>query len=1630
MEFTGERYIPKLTDAQISYEHWHRYLFAASFVKNKTVLDIASGEGYGSSYLANTAQQVIGIDISREAVNWANKTYPLKNLKFLEGTCAMIPIEENHIFDVIVSFETIEHIDSEEQILFLKEIKRLLKPDGILIISTPNKLFYSDRDNYKNEFHIKEFYRHEFEEFLSNYFKYVENSGQKIYTSSLIWPLKKSNLPFIDNNIKFIDNQFIPVNEDKEDLYNIAICSDIKSVEIPYSGLTDLSQQIQKEYCAEPGKRILTEEVEIQEKDNIIEKKDSHIKSLLKSVEEKDLETDNLLKSISKEEDSSKKKEKHIDTLIVSIVEKNLKIQNLLNTISDNENLITEKTQEIHQIKDEINKTGRVIQKKDSKINELEQIIHSVKISYSWKITEPLRWLSTKLKLGLHSLLSIWLIKKIIWYIGKTIFVIAPLSISTKEKLKQKLYNKHGRILNDIKKPDSLSNSNDDQIINDAATTKIKKQIIKYVPWQQNNAIQNPLIKVIAFYLPQFHAIPENDSWWGKGFTEWTNVKPAQPQFKGHYQPHIPEGLGYYNLLDEDTFEKQIKLAKNYGIGGFCFHFYWFGGKLLLEKPIEKYLSNPNLDLPFCLSWANENWTRRWDGRSKEILIAQQHSPKDDLAFIEHVSKYMLDKRYIRIDKKPLLLVYRSEELPSAKETAKIWRDWCRTNGVGEIYLVYVQSFEKPSPEKYGYDAAVEFPPNYSGAKMITHEVKPINKDFKCNVFDWSSMVELSENYNNPGYKLFRGVCPGWDNTARMGNKSHILINSHPDDFKRWMQNASIDTIKRFDSQDERLVFVNAWNEWAEGAHLEPDKKHGYAYLQSIYDASKNLKKELLQGKNENKPKILVVSYNIPKPDKSSGELRFVGILELMLEHWAVDFCIAEDKYSVDWNMTKEMIPYFENLSNKGINILPFKQDSFRNAITNNTYAGGYFNLYWMAKNLMPLFKQAQPSAYAIVDSVDVHFAREITQANLGKIEMSQALQTKEEEMGVYHAADVVIAVSKDDYNLLKIKEQVKDVFVVPNIIPVAKRKSGKRKPIVIFIGSYTWPPNIDSVKWFTSEVWPFIIKVKPDAQFLIIGSDPTRDVLELAKIDGVEVVGYVPETKTYLDNAAVSVAPLRYGGGMKGKVNEAMAHGVPVVSTVIGAQGFNAVNGKEMMITDDAKEFAECVIKLLSDDILQQEIGLAGLNLNSAISSPESVKIKIDKLFKFCDTFKQQQSNLKYPLPAKPEGNLIFPELAKSPIVSIIIPIYNQWEYTFACLKSILRNSGNIQYEIILADDNSTDDTKNAKDFVKNIHVLRNKKNLGFLYNCNNAAKNAKGKYIVFLNNDTLVQTEWLEWFVKTMEERPNVGLVGAKVVFATGKLQEAGSIVFKDGSAMNYGREDDPDLPQYNYFKDVDYGSGCSICIRKDLWVETGGFDTRYAPAYYEDTDMAIQIRQLGYRTVYQPKTVIIHFEGVSHGTDLSEGIKQNQARNQKIFFKKWKGEFEKNNYSRDENLFRSRDRSMHKHMVLLIDYHTPTSFLDEKVKSVQLINHFIGLDYIIKFLPNDFCRSSDYVTDFEQQGIEFLYGERCKNNWQNWLQENTKNFDLVCFADEKLKEKYLPVLSKLLNGKANFKIYNQIT
>lgn len=360
-----------------------------------------------------------------------------------------------------------------------------------------------------------------------------------------------------------------------------------------------------------------------------------------------------------------------------------------------------------------------------------------------------------------------------------------------------------------------------------------------YVPLS-SEAVEYPNNpKLIAFYLTQFAPCEENDAWWGKGFTEWTNVTKSVPQYVGHYQPQLPIDLGFYDLRVPEVMLRQIELAKQYGIYGFCFYYYWFSGKRILEKPLFKFLENANMDMPFCLCWANEPWSRRWDGSENDLLIGQNLQDEDDGKIIDETAKFFKDARYITIDGCPIFIIYRphywSQE--RVKRLVSNMRTQIKRYGFKDLYLVcaLTHSFEG-NPVEWGFDAALEFPPH---ACLDGKEIKDklmINPEFRGTIRDMENIVDTACFNDDLNYTVFRTVFPAWDNTPRKIAEATIFENSSPELYKRWLIKALLHT-HMDNPQNEQFVFINAWNEWAEGAHLEPDRRYGYAYLQATRDA-------------------------------------------------------------------------------------------------------------------------------------------------------------------------------------------------------------------------------------------------------------------------------------------------------------------------------------------------------------------------------------------------------------------------------------------------------------------------------------------------------------------------------------------------------------------------------------------------------------------------------------------------------------------------------------------------------------------------------------------------------------------------------------------------------------------------
>lgn len=348
-------------------------------------------------------------------------------------------------------------------------------------------------------------------------------------------------------------------------------------------------------------------------------------------------------------------------------------------------------------------------------------------------------------------------------------------------------------------------------------------------------------VRLIAYYLPQFHPILENDEWWGKGFTEWRNVARAFPVYKGHYQPRLPGELGYYDLRLPEVMRRQVELAKLYGISAFCFHFYWFGGKRLLERPLDHFLQSAELDLPFCLCWANESWSRRWTGREQDVLMAQRHSPEDDIAVIRDLDKYFRDPRYLRIDGKPVLTIYRAGLFPDLGGTVARWRAEMERMGYSGIYLVATNAFDFSGHAGHGLDALSEFPPHGVSTPSIEGQLAVSPARTGGRIRSYGDVVAAETAKGTPTEVIHPGVMPAWDNSARRPTSAQIYDGSTPDLFEGWLAHA----MRRAAANPagERLVFVNAWNEWGEGAYLEPDLRYGYAYLEACASAIRDYAK-------------------------------------------------------------------------------------------------------------------------------------------------------------------------------------------------------------------------------------------------------------------------------------------------------------------------------------------------------------------------------------------------------------------------------------------------------------------------------------------------------------------------------------------------------------------------------------------------------------------------------------------------------------------------------------------------------------------------------------------------------------------------------------------------------------------
>ncbi|NOD64537.1 MULTISPECIES: glycoside hydrolase family 99-like domain-containing protein [unclassified Ruegeria] len=739
----GERYLPEF-QGTIELEHLHRYQLARSLADGLDVLDIACGEGYGTDIIAASAKSVIGVDVSASAVEHAKFHYRDPRLCFRAGSATDIPIPDQSV-DLVVSFETIEHLEEHDRMI--QEVRRVLRPGGLLLISSPNKYEYSDKPGYSNPFHVKELYTDEFLELIGRYFPNTCHYGQRLSAASLI--ANKQTLPFrVFSGSGVRDG--IPNAR-----YDLVLASDSElpelpnsAYEIPGGSLEPYAAEEALKHTAELQRAQIELKETLSERDEIISERDEIISHLIGYL------------------------------------------QNM--TISANE----------------------VVQSK------------------WWRGTRLRRRLSNSLRKRRGRPKKIWPKK------FETPELVDRI-VAGATGVELGLTDRRAAAAEGVVSPFGRYGTGPDVPV--VQYSEVQERFVDYV---SHDKLETD-VKAIAFYLPQFHPFPENDKWWGKGFTEWTNVGKARPLFSGHYQPHCPIHLGYYDLRLPSVMEEQAKLARNYGVSGFAYYFYWFAGKLLMEKPLEAMRDNPDVDMPYCMIWANENWTRRWDGLDQEILISQDHSLEDSRAMLLYLETYMKDSRYIRINGKPLFIVYRAHLIPDFKETVQMWREQAKEMGLSGLYIVSAQTDDGVTAEELGLDAVMQFPPHAVNAKDVTRLVDNLTSGFEGGIYDYDDIVSKEVRKKPSAKKTFRTAMLSWDNTARRGLKASVFTDFSLTRYSQWLSANIENTAKNpVLTDDERIVFINAWNEWAEGTHLEPDQHYGYGYLDATrkvladYDSS------------------------------------------------------------------------------------------------------------------------------------------------------------------------------------------------------------------------------------------------------------------------------------------------------------------------------------------------------------------------------------------------------------------------------------------------------------------------------------------------------------------------------------------------------------------------------------------------------------------------------------------------------------------------------------------------------------------------------------------------------------------------------------------------------------------------
>lgn len=1018
-----------------------------------------------------------------------------------------------------------------------------------------------------------------------------------------------------------------------------------------------------------------------------------------------------------------------------------------------------------------------------------------------------------------------------------------------------------------------------------------------------DNARKQRQRKVIAFYLPQFHPIPENDRWWGAGFTEWTNVTRSRPLYEQHYQPRRPGSLGYYDLRLPEVRSAQADLAKKYGLYGFAYYYYWFDGKRLLNQPIESVLADKNPDFPFCICWANENWSRNWDGQNKHVLMAQNYSMDSCERFINDVIPFLKDSRYIRFNDKPVLIVYRITQIPNWRSVARMWRQKCREAGVGEIHLCAVRFGLEPlegHPVEHALDSYVLFPPHESVQEDWKHNARGLPPEFGGQLLRYDAMVDGDVERFERGYPwpVHRGATMGWDNTARRGLAARIFQGATPARFRYWLKQI-LRQDEMYNTDEESLVFINAWNEWAEGTVLEPDERWGEGYLEAVQSALQGSESACVEsGADINisicfnrlavDPIIENISYDKldarqwkegeAKRNSDSKTILLVGhisghqlyggersLLDVLKALWKLNYnvivCLPSGN-NVDYinNILKYVI---------GVYVFHYPQwrdnrDPIERIVIEFQSIMHEHNVDVLHANTITHLEALEAARRSEVTRV-VHVRELITMDE----DLCSQIGKKPEDIiaHVLKSSDYIISNSSATAHIFM---KPGKCFTIPNAIdsamfPATRPSMSRGKLRFGIVSNNLEKKGVGDVINVARRLGE-----RDDLEFVIVG--PERECIRGWKSEVKS--GQLPSTLRFIgyqDTPAQAMAQFdvllslsHFAESFGRTVAEAAACGKPAIAYHWGAL-------PELI---DHEETGH-LVGYRDIDGVARSVDQFATNRAMVRSYGSAAKAKIKKTFSVDALGNKLGAAYKVIL----DGSLPKGHNLRAPIV--VVPIFNAYNEVMACIETLKLYTPNLK--AVLINDASTD--SRIEVLLKSLEadsrftLLRNESNLGYTRSVNRAIATVPDNDVVLLNSDVRVTPNWLDGLIIAALSGKDVGTV-------TAMSDNAGAFSFPVEGTTN-ARPRDVDEALFSRIVvqatgrcrpvEVPTGSGFCMYIKRDLINAIGVFDEEAFPrGYGEENDFCMRARAAGWKSLVTPWTYVYHERSASFGAERDQLVK----------------------------------------------------------------------------------------------------------------------------------------------------------